>query len=131
MLPNCPPLGHNVNMLDKLLLDSDHGIPTLLSGIIVILALNWFTSFLKFLWSLVKKKAELSEQSIEKLTIALQLNTKATEKLESRINEVEQELAEIPKFKNDLRRLFTGVKALAGEDWSRIRKIIMDDEETF
>ncbi len=109
-------------------LDTEHGIPTLLASIAVILALNLFAKIGEFLWGFVKKKAEISEQSIEKLTAALQVNTQAVQNLDHLIAEGEQTISEIPKFKQGLRRLFVAVKHIAGDEWTDVRKIIMDDE---
>lgn len=114
--------------MEKLLLNTENGVPTLLAGIVIILCLHLVMNIVKFLWGFLKKKNELSEKSIERLTISLEANTKAVEKLDHRIAEAEQTIAEIPKFKTDLRRLFLAVKRIAGDDWKQIYKEIQDDE---
>ena len=115
-------------MIEKLLLNPDGGVATLLAGIIIILALQLIAKLGEFAWGFVKKKSELSEQSINRLSSSLEANTKAVEKLEYRIVEAEQTISEIPKLKQDLRRLFTAVKRIAGDEWTDIRKDILDDE---
>lgn len=115
-------------MIEKILLNTEGGVATLLASIIVILALQLIVRVGEFAWGFVKKKNELSEQSINRLSNSIELNTKAVEKLEYRIIEAEQTISEIPKFKQDLRRLFSAVKRIAGDDWNDIRKEILDDE---
>lgn len=114
--------------MEEFLIDTKHGVPTLLATIAVVLCLHLLAKIGEFAWDLFKKKSELSEQSVQKLTTALEINTQAVTKLECRIQEVEAELSEIPKFKQDLRRLFSAVKSMAGDDWASIRKHIMEDE---
>jgi adenylate cyclase len=110
------------------ILNSQQSIPGLLAGIIIILGFHLMAKIGEFLWSLVKKKAELSEKSIERLTVALKINTEAIHKLENKLTAIERDLAEVPKFKTDLRRLFAAVKYMAGTEWNEIRKVIMDDD---
>jgi hypothetical protein len=109
-------------------LDVQHGVPTLLASIVIILALHLFAKVGEFLWGFVKKSGEISDQSIKDLTVEIQINTKAVTKLEGRLNEIERLISEIPKFKTDLRRLFLAVKQISGEDWPNIRRSIMEDE---
>lgn len=116
-------------MIEKLFLNTEGGVPALLASIVIILALHLLTRVAEFLWGFVKKKSELSEQSINRLATSLEANTKAVEKLDLRIREAEETIAEIPKFKQDLRRLFTAVKHIAGEEWVEIRKSILEDEK--
>jgi hypothetical protein len=93
----------------------------------VVLACFMLFEVVKFIFEQLKKKNELSEKSIESLTNALQSNTLMMSRLEARISEAERNLAELPKFKLDVRRVFTAVRLLAGENWDDIRKVIMDE----
>lgn len=102
--------------------------PALLASIVVILAAQLLFRVIEFLWGFYKKKDELSEKSIEKLTAAMNTNTEAVKGLETRIKDVEQHISAMPKFKQDQRRLFTAVKIMAGDEWPAIRKVIMDDD---
>lgn len=110
------------------LLDTKHGIPTLLATIAVVLCLHLILKVGEFVFDILKKKNEISEQSVSNLTTALGVATKAVDKLECRIAEVEKDLSEIPKFKLDLRRLFSAVKFVAGDEWPKVRKHIMDED---
>lgn len=83
----------------------------------------------KFLWEMLSKKSELSEQSIKELIEALLSNTESVKRLEFRINEMESVLAQIPQMKANLRRSFAAIKAIAGKErWAEIREEIMHDE---
>jgi hypothetical protein len=115
-------------MEPETLIDTKHGIPTLLATIAIVLCLHFFLKVGEFVFDMLKKKNEISEQSVSNLTAALGVATKAVDKLEGRIAEVEQVLSEIPKFKTDLRRLFAAVKFMAKEQWADVRKHIMDDD---
>lgn len=99
----------------------------LLQSIAAILFLTLFMKMVEFIVTILKKKSELSEKSIADLTSALRVNTAAVEKLDARIAAAEKTMAELPKLKLDLRRLFTAVKRISGDDWEKIRKEIMDD----
>lgn len=110
------------------MLDAQHGIPTLLASLVIILSLHFLVKVGEFLWKLFEKKNELSEKSVQKLTSALHVNTSAIEKLETRILHAEKGLADMPKFKSDLRKLFAAVKFIAGDEWIKIRQEVMSDE---
>lgn len=94
---------------------------TVLPALVVILALNLFTSIGKFLFEIFKKKSDLSEKNISELTAALHENSKAVEELKSVV-------MEFPKFKKDLRRLFAVAKRMAGDEWNGILKEIVEEE---
>lgn len=110
------------------LITTSQGIPALLASIAVVLAAHLVFKMGELAWTFLKKKNELSEQTVEKLTTALQINTQAVKNLEARLNDIEKNLAEIPKFKLDLRRIFSAVKYISGDKWADIRKVIMEDE---
>ncbi len=112
----------------KELLDTTQGVPALLASLVVILALQLVVSVGRVIWGIIKSKNDLSEQTVKDLSITLQLNTKAVEKLETSLKEIEQEISEIPKFKKDLTRLFSAVKFISGPQWPHIRKTILEDE---
>lgn len=109
-------------------LDSSHGLSTLLASVVIILALHLFFKFAEFVWGIMNKKNEVSEQSIERLSLSLAQNTQALQGLQVQMKEIERDLSEMPKFKLDLRRAFSAVKLVSGDKWSEIRKIIMEDE---
>lgn len=99
-----------------------------LTAIAVLLSLHFLKGLGEFLWKLREKRDAVTETGIEKLSAAVQDNTLAAQRLEHRIGAVEHTLADVAKTKLDLRRLFSAVKELAGEDWSKIRSVIMEIE---
>ncbi len=103
------------------LLDSQHGLTTLLAGLIVILTLHVFLIIAKFIFELARKKTE-------DYTNALKTTSDSIQKMESRIMTVERDLNEVLKFRQDFRRLFTAIKVLAGDKWPEVRKKIMEDD---
>ncbi len=79
---------------------------------------------------MMKKKSELSDQTVIQLTDALKNNTSAVEKLEYEFDRVKQELAQLPRFKSDIRRAYLALRILSGDKWSKIREEIMNDGPT-
>lgn len=110
------------------LVDSQHGSSTLLAGIAIVLCLHLFLKISEFLWNMAKKKSDLSDLSIEKLTVALNHSTSAIEKLEHEIISVKKDIAQIPRFKHDLRRAFMAIRIISGEKWPKIREELMEIE---
>lgn len=110
------------------LLYSQKSVPVILASICVMITLHLLVKLGEFVWDLAKKKSELSEKSIEKLTAAMDTNTRAVETLNLRISEVEKDLGEVNKLKQDLRRFYSAIKILAGDKWAAIRKEIMEEE---
>jgi hypothetical protein len=107
-------------------------IPALLAAVIVILCVNSLRGFVEFLWNLRKEKDSASEGAIKELTDAVRLNTEAAKHLDGRLQRVEKIFNVLPKMKLDLRRLFTAMKTVAGDEWTEIREEIMsmkDDSE--
>ena len=99
--------------MEKTLLEGD--IKGLLAGLIVLLALSLFWSMAKFLFGLLKKKSDVSDQAIAGIV-----------KIENRMMAVERDLNEILKFRQDFNKLFEAVKELAGPEWPRIKKKIRE-----
>jgi hypothetical protein len=98
-----------------------------IGGICVLLTLMVLVRVAEFVYSLHEKRESLSENAITELTKAVQENTFAVKMLDARIATVETSMSELPKLKNDLRRSFCAVKEIAGDDWPRIRDVIMKD----
>lgn len=109
--------------------DAEHGIPTLVATLCVLITLQILGKLGQFLYGLLKKKNEVSDQSINDLTKSLNANTAAMNQLEARIKMAEELIGAIPKIKKDLRRYYAGLREVAGEDWVRIRDVIMKDLE--
>jgi len=115
--------------LEKLFpIDSQHGISGLLASIAVLLALHLVTRVGSFLWDMKKEKDKLSEKTVQDLVAAVDDNTKMVEDLASDLRKFEAAVAELPKLKLDLRRLFAATRIIAGDEWPEIRDEIMRDE---
>lgn len=109
------------------ILDNNAGLPTLLASLCVIMTLHLLIKVGEFVWEILKKKSEVSEKSIERLTMALNNSTRTIEGLEKDIREVQRELSKMNKLQLDIRRLYVAMKIVAGERWARVRKEMMDD----
>ncbi len=112
------------------LLDLKDGVAGLLVSICVLLSLQLVFRTGMFLWALREKKESASENAIKELTAVVRLNTVATEHLDARLGEIENTLSELPKFKLDMRRMFTAIKLIAGEKWPQIRKEIEEENRS-
>ncbi len=110
------------------ILDVHNGVSGLLVSICVLLAVQLLLKAAEFLWGVVEKKENASEAAIKKLTDVLRENTLATQHLDKRINALEILLAELPKFKLDVKRLFSAIKMVAGDDWPSIKRGMLEDE---
>lgn len=108
-------------------IDKDNGLAALLSSIAVILALHLVVRVGKFLWDMKTEKDKLSESTVKTLVKSVEDNTKTVEQLGSEVRKVEAALADIPKMKLDLRRLYAALKIVAGDDWPAIRAEITQD----
>ena len=114
--------------MDKLIAAfSQSGVSGLLVAVCVLLTFNVLGKVAFFLWNLKLSRDKISEESIKRLTEAMASNTVTTQKNTEEIARLEQALAEIPKLKLDLRRAFSAIKEVAGDEWPKIRKEIMED----
>lgn len=113
-------------------IQTNQGIPTLLATIAIALSLQLVMQVWKFIFGLAKKKYEVSEKAIIDMTSELKTNTRALEKVCTRMESVEEDLVivgrELPKVKVDIRRAFAAMKYMAGDDWSEIRKKLNEEE---
>ncbi len=119
------------------LIDSKNGVTVLLAGLIIMLALHLFLKLGEFIFKVFEKKEELKEStmvnlkvSIDHLSTALATNIQATHILEDRMRSVEGGLSEFSKVKTNVRQAFAALKFLAGEDWPKIKKEIIEDNLT-
>lgn len=108
---------------------SQSGVSGALVAACLLLSFNLLFGLVKFLWGMKEKNDRLSKKGIENLASAMERNTKAIEHLDTRIKSFEQTMAEFPKFKLDMRRLYLAVKAVAGDKWPKIREDMMRDTE--
>lgn len=81
----------------------------------------------EFLWRMKEKRESISEQDLRDLTRAVQDSTLAMKMIDLRLKAIEASNSDLPKLKNDLRRVYTALKEISGDDWSRIRDEIMKD----
>lgn len=92
-----------------------------IAGVCILLTLQSLMKMAEFLWGLREKKDSVSEAAIKELTLAMEANTKEIHLLKTAVGE-------LPKFKKDVRRFYTAIKTLAGDEWPDIRKELLEDE---
>lgn len=109
------------------ILNSGHGVPAILASIVLLLAFQLLLKVAEFGWEMIKKKDEVSQKSITKLTEALETNTRATQELKTQFLEMKDEISTLPQLRLDVRRAFRAIRMLAKDEWEEIRKSIMDD----
>lgn len=110
------------------LLNSQQSIPALLGCICVMLTFHFLVRVGEIAAKTFRNNTELTEKSINALTTEIRKNTSAMEKLERRIVDTEKTLSKLPVLELKLGRLFTAVKMLAGDDWTKIRREILSDD---
>lgn len=102
-------------------INSKNGLTGSIVALCVIFTLFIVLKVVEFSWKTRQEKDSASEKSIKELN-------QTVEKLIVQLEKMEQTLSSLPKIKEDLRRYYNGLKLLAGNKWSRIRKEITDDE---
>lgn len=103
------------------------GISGAIVSLCVLLALHLVVKVGEFLWKMKEKRDSVSDATVDKLTIAVDKMTYSLETLQVRCGTLEKSISDIDKIKTDLRRAFTAVRLLAGEDWTKIRKELDED----
>lgn len=93
------------------------------AGVCVLLTIMILVQVGKFLWSLKEKKESVSDRQVGELI-------ERCKKLEDRIGNCEKLIADLPKFRTDMRRFYAAVKDIAGDRWPKIRDDIMRDDFT-
>lgn len=111
-------------MKELLNLSLEHGV----AGVCVLLTLGIFLKVGEFVWGIIKEKRQLSDDSVKALTTAMQENTIAAQNLDTRLKTLEQNTADLPKFKTDIRRFYAAIKEVAGDRWPQIRDEILKDD---
>lgn len=109
------------------ILSSNHGTPTILASIALLLSFHLLIKVAEFAWDFIKKKDEISQKSIERLTVALETNTQATQELKVQFAEMKDEISTLPQLRLDVRRAFRALRILAGDEWEEIKRAIMED----
>lgn len=97
------------------------------AGICVLLTIMTLFRVAEFLWKLREKKEMSSDIAMVDLTKAVQECTLSIKMLDLRLKAIETANSEFPKLRNDLRRVYTAMKEIAGEKWPRVRDEIMKD----
>lgn len=106
--------------MEKALLDSDHGLATLLAGLIVILALHLIMKIIQMGLDAFNKKAETTDRLSSEF-----------KDVSARLMAIERDMNEVLKFRKDFRNMFTALKLVAGEKWPDIRAAIEEDSIKF
>ena len=101
------------------------------SGILVILCLNLLAKVGEFVFGLLKEKNKISDHEITKISLVLGQNSQEMRELKAelriQIGMLEREIAEMKKFKNDIQKVFSAIKIIAGPKWPKIRRAIQED----
>lgn len=104
------------------------------AGVCVLLTILVLWKVFEFVWKMyterAKEKTVLSDETVKKLTAAVEESTKASQQLEARLKHLEQSAADFPKLKLDVRRFYAAIKEVAGDRWPAIRDEILKDEFT-
>ena len=98
-------------------------------ALVIMLGLLLLSSVGKFVFGLLKKKTDISDEAIKSLTDAMNKNTVAINDLKKDFDNIEDRLSEVKKLKKDLRRFYIGFKMLSADRWPEISKAIQEDEE--
>lgn len=85
-----------------------------IGGVCVLLTIQVLVRVAEFVMKARAKKEEVSEKTVEELVQAVR-DLKAT-------------VADLPKFKTDIRRFYAAIKHVSGDRWPAIRDEIMKDE---
>lgn len=91
-------------------------------ALIAVFSLRVVMETIKFGWSLVKKKSEITDKSIDRLEHSI-------DELKAEITCLNAEIVALNKIKVDLRRNFEVLRTLAGTKWDEIMKAILDKEK--
>lgn len=105
------------------LIDGQHGVTTLLAGLIIVLSLHLILSLVKFLWSFVSKKNISLEEKIDEMIVS-------HHEINNRLRRIETDSASLPRLKLGVRRIFNILRYQAGSDWQKYLKIMDDDLES-
>lgn len=108
--------------MEQLLLHAET-LPGLLAALTVVSTLRLLSHISAYLWNLRQRKDRKIERALETLAVALRQNN-------ARLKTLELTLATAARVKVDVRRLYSIVKILAGDDWQEIREQVLRDEET-
>ena len=81
------------------------------------LGLNLLLGVGKFVYGLIKEKSKHTDRAVEGFG-----------KLETRMVAIERDMNEMLKMRQDFRRIFTALKAIAGDKWPEVRKAVLEDD---
>lgn len=109
------------------LVDTQQGIPFLLTGIVILLAMNLLVVIGRFLFELFRKKTEHGDSQIVEIKATLVTTTGIVNQLKGQIDGLESDLKEIRKYRIDMQKLFYAIKTMAGKRWPEVRKAMEDD----
>lgn len=98
-----------------------------IGGICALLTISILFKVAEFVWKIREKKEMSSDMAMVDLTKAVQECTLTMKVLDIRLKAMEMANSEFPKLRNDLRRVFTAMKEIAGDKWPMVRDEIMKD----
>jgi hypothetical protein len=93
-----------------------------IASLCVLIAIYIVFRVFEFVFRFSQEKQKLSDESVKLLTSELHA-------LREQIGKLESTLAEFPKFKLDVRRLFFALKSMAGDRWGEIREEMMKETD--
>ena len=99
------------------------------AGVCVLLTIMILIKVGEYVLSIAKEKETLSETAVKNLSAELKDNTQALRDLSGRLEKAEALAADIPKLKIDVRRFYTAIKTISGDEWPRVRDEIMKDSD--
>lgn len=85
-----------------------------IGGVCVLLTIQVLVRVAEFVMKTRAQKEELSEKTVKELVLA--------------VKTLETTVADLPKFKTDIRRFYAAIKHVSGDRWPAIRDEIMKDE---
>lgn len=119
------------------------GSPSSVTLLIVILALNALSIIAKIAWDIFNKKSASSDKAVIGFTeikfkmdsfekefardfARISASIEGFNKIDHRVMNIERELNEISKFRNDFNALFAGLKIIAGPKWPKVARAIRE-----
>lgn len=113
-------------------LDSQHGLASLLAGLIIAICLHLVVKIVNMVINMVKNLREADGKKLDHLTTSMNENTKAVYVLNESMKQLNNRVVEtdISSLKNEqnLSRLVATVRELAGDRWVDIQKKIREEE---
>lgn len=98
------------------LVETGHGPTVLIAGLVIVLCLHLVVKFLEIGLKIFQKKSEATDQT--KIDVI---------RLEHELKNINKNLRELLKLKDDVNNAFTAIKIMAGKKWPEISKRVRED----